>query len=54
MSNYYTEYRRYKQACYGGYCNLCRELGVETKSYDKFEIEDVKQLKKLKKEKVNS
>ncbi len=36
MSNYFTEAKIVNQKMYGGYCNMCRELGIEPKTYDSF------------------
>ena len=36
MSNYFKEARIVNQKMYGGYCNMCRELHIEPKTYEYF------------------
>ena len=49
--NYTKECREIKQSYYGGYCNMCRDLGIEIKPYHSFEFEDHEEVKKLMKKK---
>ncbi len=36
MSNYFKEAKEVTQKMYGGYCNMCYELGIKPKPYHEF------------------
>ena len=38
--NYTKESTVAKRSCYGGYCNMCREVGMDIKPYVSFTLED--------------
>lgn len=39
------EARAIKQQKYGNYCQICRELNIEPKSYTSFEVRDLEKFK---------
>jgi hypothetical protein len=46
---YIQEAKEATQSIYGHYCELCRELKLEIKTYHKFTILDYNRVKELKK-----
>lgn len=36
--DYKEDFKRYKQQCYGYYCEYCRRKNIEIKSYTSFDI----------------